>query len=601
MPLAMKNRIATLFVCCMAALPALAHAQKPDESAALPVGLYKWSLAEAPERLSLEIARTSEGWTAEVDGRAVDVATAPDGLVVTDGQDAFRGAPNESGQIVGYWLQKGDDRFYQDVVTRVTLTPAEGDVWSADFAIQPRPQTVYLDIFEDEKGEPRASVRNPERGNLLGAPRFIMERGAQGWQMTRGEALTYPIRVLADGRVQMDYAPMDGPIALSPVTAEQAASYFSRFPGSPVEPADAPAKLDDGWQTADPSELGFDNAALTELTRELAEADPRSQRPRLIHSLLVARQGKLVYEEYFHGHDRETVHDIRSLGKMFGSAMVGALQQQGHPIDADYRVVPGVLERAGIQLDDPRKRAITLGHLMTYSSGLDCNGDDPDSLGSESRMWEQQDQPDFHVFTAALPMLHDPGTRYAYCSGSANLVGAALAEVTGERTYETFHRLIAEPLQFQSYHSTVAPNGEGYLGGGHYMRPRDMLKLGAVYASGGLWNGRRIVPESWVEESTRDHMPITAETTGTDPEWFADNSFGGVQGYNWRIDTVRTADREYRSYEATGNGGQLLIVVPELDLAVAMTGANYGWGGVWGRWRNEIVGGHVIPALTRTR
>lgn len=60
---------------------------------------------------------------------------------------------------------------------------------------------------------------------------------------------------------------------------------------------------------------------------------------------------------------------------------------------------------------------------------------------------------------------------------------------------------------------------------------------------------------------------------------------------------IRSGSRSYRAYQASGNGGQLLIVVPELDLAIVMTGGNYRMGGIWGRWRDDIVGGHIVPAL----
>ncbi len=81
-------------------------------------------------------------------------------------------------------------------------------------------------------------------------------------------------------------------------------------------------------------------------------------------------------------------------------------------------------------------------------------------------------------------------------------------------------------------------------------------------------------------------------------EDFEDSYVGGAQAYIWRVDTVTAGERRYAFYEASGNGGQLLIVVPTLDLSILFTGGNYRMGGIWSRWRSDIVGGHIIPAIT---
>ena len=131
------------------------------------------------------------------------------------------------------------------------------------------------------------------------------------------------------------------------------------------------------------------------------------------------------------------------------------------------------------------------------------------------------------------------------------------------------------------------------------MRPRDILKIGAVFAGNGKWNGKQIVSADWIEESTSSKIAITPATTGMTDDEFNNNYFGGGQAYFWRTDTVKTPDGEYASFEATGNGGQILLVVPELELSVVFSGGNYYMGSIWGKWRNELVGAYVIPAITK--
>jgi CubicO group peptidase (beta-lactamase class C family) len=129
------------------------------------------------------------------------------------------------------------------------------------------------------------------------------------------------------------------------------------------------------------------------------------------------------------------------------------------------------------------------------------------------------------------------------------------------------------------------------------MRPRDILKIGAMYAADGTWNGQQIVTSDWVEESTKARIEITPETTGMTQEAFQNNYFGGSQAYIWGVNRVEVDERSYTSYQASGNGGQLLIVVPDLDLVVGITGGNCRMGGIWGRWRDQIVGTYIIRAI----
>ena len=158
---------------------------------------------------------------------------------------------------------------------------------------------------------------------------------------------------------------------------------------------------------------------------------------------------------------------------------------------------------------------------------------------------------------------------------------------------------MARPLQFAPYAWNLAPNGEGYAGGGARLRPRDLLKIGQMYLDGGAWNGKRIVSKSWIERSTEPLVEVNEKTTGLDTEALHNTSAGGADGYAWHSFIVTAGERKFREYEAAGNGGQMLIVIPELELAVVMTGGNYNQGFIWGRWRDEIVGGVIVPAIAR--
>ena len=260
----------------------------------------------------------------------------------------------------------------------------------------------------------------------------------------------------------------------------------------------------------------MDEGALTRLVRAIAESDPAAAHPQLIHSLLMAHRGKLVLEEYFFGYGRDVPHDIRSGGKTFSSVMLGAAMLRGVSIGPRTPLYPLLAARGPFAHPDPRKNAITLGQLMTHISGLACDDGDDNSPGNEGAMQSQSAQPDWWKYTLDLPMAHDAGAIYAYCSAGTNLMGAALTVATHTWLPAYFDQTVARPLGFARYYWNLMPNGEGYLGGGAYIRPRDMLKIGQVYLDGGVWRGVRIVPTAWVADSTEAHAEITPEFDGPD-------------------------------------------------------------------------------------
>lgn len=587
----------------LAALGVLLAACGSETPKAPQIGLWVWSAEVAQHEFGLTVEIIDEVWQAELGSASVPITLTEDEIRIEgpDGQ-TFIGALSEDGShILGYWHQPASDLAYSDMVTRIILTAEAEARWTGEFEVQPRPFHLFLEIFKNEDKTLSAALRNPERNEIMGAARFDLAANDRGtWALIAGEGdqeRHYELRQITATELELDHYWFTAPVSLRRATDEDASKYYSRTAAAEPHRYTLPEPLNDGWRVRSPEDAGYDRARFDTLVSELGSADPTDLRPRMIHSVLVAHEGQLVLEEYFHGHTRDDRHDTRSLAKVFGPVLMGALRQQGYGIDPQDRPVAGILEAAGIPLDDPRKADITLAHLMSYTSGLDCDSASAASAGSEDNMWAQTVEPDFWRFTAHLDQRHTPGERYAYCSGSINLVASSLADATGLPLYEAFDQFIAEPLGFGPYHWNLAPNGEGYLGGGVYMRPRDILKIGVMFAANGTWQGEQIMSADWVEEATTPQIAITPETTGLSPEAFSNNYFGGQQAYVWRTDTVTANGTSYDSYEATGNGGQILLVVPELELAVVFTGGNYRWGSIWGRWRNEIVGGHIIPAL----
>jgi len=216
--------------------------------------------------------------------------------------------------------------------------------------------------------------------------------------------------------------------------------------------------------------------------------------------------------------------------------------------------------------------------------GLSCDDNDGDSPGNEMNMQGQAAQPNWRRYTLDLPMVRAPGDRAIYCSASINLALATLQSVTGEWLPDIFAKGIAEPLGIEHYHFNLTPAENGYMGGGVRLVSRDQLKLGQVMVDGGRWNGARVLSEAWVADSVAAHASIN------EPDDY---------GYGWwrtELENPATGKR-HRVFYASGNGGQLIIGVPDLELVVQFSAGNYGNFPVWIRFLRDLVPQYVLPAV----
>jgi CubicO group peptidase (beta-lactamase class C family) len=574
------------------------------------VGLWGAQLNFGPElRGELVVARTARGWTAEIGGARTTFSPSNGNVRFSfGGRGGFRGRLTAAG-LTGFWLQPPgeiEDRrdpggSGQPFATPLMLRPAGRGVLRGTVVPLDGRFTLWLSIFRAPDGALMGAFRNPEMNSNGGASRFNVSREGNSIRFRLrhegGEVARDATYVSSPERIRIDWPDLARTIELSRRTPAEAAAFFPRPRGAPLYVYARPPELADGWRSARASETGLDEAALQEIVRSIAASDPTARPPVMMHSLLVAHRGRLVLEEYFFGHDRTIPHDMRSAGKTFGSVLLGTAPARRAGLTPETRLYDLLSSRGPFAHPDPRKDRITLAHVLTHSAGLACNDYDENSPGNEGTMQSQDAQPDWWRYTLDLPMAHEPGARYAYCSANSNLVGAALTHATGTWLPELFRLEIAEPLQFGRWHWNLMPSGEGYLGGGAFLLPRDFLKIGQLFLDEGVWNGRRVVAADWVRTSTAPRMEISPATTGISEADFG-NSYGrGHDGLAWHVNPTMSGGRNYASYEATGNGGQVLVVIPELELAVVFTGGNYMQGGVWGRWRQQIVGDRIIPAL----
>jgi CubicO group peptidase (beta-lactamase class C family) len=327
-------------------------------------------------------------------------------------------------------------------------------------------------------------------------------------------------------------------------------------PGQPPYRFQSPVDLHDGISVGDiaDSPLGRDAAAT--IVDGILDGTWQD-----VHAILLYQNKKLVLEEYFYGYDAARPHQLRSATKSVVSAVIGAAVQAGALSGADERVLSR-MPYPGYANADPRKAQITLGDLLTMQPGLDCNDHSDTSPGRETLIDEQSD---WVKATLDLPLIATPGTAGTYCSGGVAVAGR-LTEIATRQTlpdYADTHLFAALGIRRGDWRWNYTLTRANREYAQIHLRPRDMLKLGILYANDGVWNGKRILPASWVQAS----LGAQSRVEGAD------------YGYFWWHPFMKVGlpDGEQRvTYSAAqGNGGQKIYLFPQFDLVAVVTAGAY--------------------------
>ena len=282
--------------------------------------------------------------------------------------------------------------------------------------------------------------------------------------------------------------------------------------------------------------------------------------PRL-RSLLVSRSGELVFEGNYNGSRPDRPANIKSASKSVISALVG--------IAIDRGSIPGVqtpiltyFPDLG-QSTDPRKRDITIEHLLTMRAGLEGTSNRNYGAWVMSRDWVRH--------ALARPMFAAPGEEMEYSTGNTHLLSAILTKATSKSTWQFANETLAQPLAFTLAQWPRDPQGIYFGGNDMRMTPRAMLAFGELYLNRGRAGGRQIVPESWVNASCdgrtrtrRPGNPAFDPVRGFDP--MRDRKYG----YGWWVYEIQG----YNACFAWGYGGQYIFVVPELELVMVTTSSS---------------------------
>jgi CubicO group peptidase (beta-lactamase class C family) len=251
---------------------------------------------------------------------------------------------------------------------------------------------------------------------------------------------------------------------------------------------------------------------------------------------------------YYRGRD---VHTLQSVTKSVTATLIGIAIERGD--------LPGVrtpvfelLSDFDLSAVDPRVRDATLEDLLTMRLGIEWHETDR-PLDDTNTTLQLEKSDDWIRFTLGQPADADPGQRWAYNSGASHLMSAILYQATGQTAAEYAERVLFGPLGIHDYYWKTDPQGFSDTEGGLYLASEDLARVGWLYLQDGVWDGKRLLPEGWVETATARHVDDVAPDN---PTW----NWG--YGYQWwRLDTSGLA-----VWAGLGFGGQYLVVIPELGL-----------------------------------
>ncbi len=366
----------------------------------------------------------------------------------------------------------------------------------------------------------------------------------------------------------------------------------------------APKQLSDGIKTDDIKNVNIDCNKIIELTKLiLKDTFPN------IHSLLIARDNKLVYENYFSGkdeywglslgyakHDANILHDIRSISKSVVSACIDiALQQQRIKSidDPIFTYLPDY-----IKFKTPQNEKITIRHLLTMSSGIKWNENLP--IGAHANNETQMERSINPVeYVLSQPMDTIPGAVWNYNSGGVQVLAEIIKSVSGDDIDKFAEKFLFKPLGIKNY-KWVKSSKSAVLfhpmkifshrrsfpaaASGLRLTSRDLLKFGSLYLNNGRWDDKQILTENWVNETFKTQ--ILRENNST------------IYGYSYLFWTYTETvnNKALQIVSARGLGGQRIFINKELKLIVVITAGNYR--------RNDIrndgqlaLDKYILPAL----
>jgi len=308
-----------------------------------------------------------------------------------------------------------------------------------------------------------------------------------------------------------------------------------------------------------------------------------------ITSVVVAQNGKVIFENYYNGADVNSKHNTRSATKTMATYLTGIAIDQGFIASEKDPIFKYLKDRFPVKNPDPRKREMTIEDLLSMSSLMECDDNNSFSRGNEEKMYIVEDWLGFFLNLPIKSFPYSPkpedspyGRSMSYCSAGSAAMAEVVQAAVGVPAHKFLEENLLKPLDITDYKLHLTPKGTLNTAGGSEYRSRDFLKIIQTCLNGGQWNGKQIMSADWIKKATTPKA----------------NAWEGMDyGYLFWL-------REYGENESAtgfamaGNGGNKVMAFPELNLTVVLTATNYNNRKAHG-YTDELLHKFIIPAARK--
>lgn len=296
------------------------------------------------------------------------------------------------------------------------------------------------------------------------------------------------------------------------------------------------------WTASTPEVQGLDS-------KILALAYNEAENLSFVDALLVSKNCVLVSEKYYNGYDRLLGHNVKSISKSFLSAVAGIALRENFLQNPEQKMLDFFPEYNSPGLD-PRKRDITVWHLLTQKAGYQHERFNYSQIFGSSN-WIKA--------CIEFPLTYDPGTVFSYNTAQTHLISGIITKSSGMTTRQFAEIYLLEPLNISVKDWSRDPQGIYFGGNNMYFTPRDLIRFGQLYINNGKMDGKQIVPSEWVEGSWKDY------SAQQNVNWGPLCNIG--YGYLWWLGKMD----KYQMYLAIGYGGQFIIDIPSINMIIVTT------------------------------